>query len=53
MATALIHHCVAEARTQGAGPVVIRANLANTPKSVYVAMGWPLIAIGHQFGLKR
>jgi GNAT superfamily N-acetyltransferase len=53
IATALIHHCVAEARTKGAGPVVICANLADTPKSMYMAMGSRPIAVGRQYGVKR
>ena len=40
LATALIHRCVAECRRAGAGPVVIVADGADTPKEMYAAMGF-------------
>jgi len=52
IATALIHHCVREARTQGAGPVVICSNPAETPKAMYAAMGWRPLLVGRQYGLR-
>jgi GNAT superfamily N-acetyltransferase len=52
IATALIHHCVNEARAQGAGPIVICANLADTPKAMYAAMGWEPMAVCRQYGVK-
>ena len=33
LATALIHHCVADARSKGAGPVVIVADPTDTPRT--------------------
>jgi GNAT superfamily N-acetyltransferase len=52
IATALIHHCVAQARMHGAGPVVICANLAETPKSMYAAMGWRPLAVCRQYAVE-
>ena len=49
VATALIHHCVADARSKGAGPVVIVCDPANTPKQMYAAMGWQPAAIARQY----
>jgi len=40
IATALIRHCVADARARGAGPVAISALLADTPKLMYDALGF-------------
>lgn len=45
LATALIHHCVADAREHGAGPVVIVADASDTPKQMYAAMGFRPVAI--------
>jgi len=45
LATALIHHGVAEARKEGAGPVVIVADTADTPKRMYAAMGFRPVAV--------
>jgi len=50
IATALIHACVASARTCGAGPVVIVADPADTPKQAYAALGWQPVAICRQYG---
>ena len=45
IATALIAHCVADARARGAREVAITADPNDTPKSIYAAMGFrPLIA---------
>jgi GNAT superfamily N-acetyltransferase len=48
-ATALIHHCVADARAHGAGPVVIVADPTDTPKNIYAAMGWQPAAVTRQW----
>ena len=40
IATALIAHCVADARERGAGPVVIGADPTDTPKRMYAALGF-------------
>jgi GNAT superfamily N-acetyltransferase len=45
LATALIHHCVADCRGKGAGPVIIAADPADTPKNIYAAMGFRPIAV--------
>lgn len=44
-ARALLHHCVAEARKKGAGPIVIASDPADTPKNIYAGMGWRPVAI--------
>jgi GNAT superfamily N-acetyltransferase len=40
LATALIAHCVADARARGAGPVVIGADPHDTPRQMYAALGF-------------
>jgi GNAT superfamily N-acetyltransferase len=45
IARALIHDCVADARTKGAGPVVIAADPTDTPKRIYAAMGFRPVAV--------
>jgi GNAT superfamily N-acetyltransferase len=45
LATALIHHCVADCRRKGAGPVIIAADPTDTPKHMYAALGFRPIAI--------
>ena len=40
VATALIRHAVADARRRGAGPVLIGADPADTPKRMYAALGF-------------
>lgn len=45
LATALIHHCVADVREHGAGPVVIAADPEDTPKVMYAAMGFRPVAM--------
>jgi GNAT superfamily N-acetyltransferase len=52
LATALIHHCVADARAHGAGPVVIVADASDTPKNMYAAMGFRPVAVKRSY-LKR
>jgi GNAT superfamily N-acetyltransferase len=48
LATALLVHCVADARAHGAGPVLIGAAVDDTPKQMYAAMGWrPLYVVRH------
>jgi GNAT superfamily N-acetyltransferase len=49
LATALIHHCVADARSHGAGPVVIVADPTDTPKQMYAAMGFRPIALKRSY----
>ncbi len=45
LASALIHHCVADCRRKGAGPVVIVADPTDTPKNMYAAMGFRPVAL--------
>lgn len=45
LATALIHHCVADSRAHGAGPVVIVADPTDTPKELYARMGFRPVAV--------
>lgn len=45
LATALIHHCVADVRKHGAGPVVIAADPTDTPKVMYAATGFRPVAV--------
>jgi GNAT superfamily N-acetyltransferase len=40
LGTALITHCVADARERGAGPVLITSSYDDTPKHMYAAMGF-------------
>ena len=49
LATALIHHCVADARAHGAGPVVIVADPTETPKRIYAAMGFRPVAVKRSY----
>ncbi len=49
LATALIHHCVADARAHGAGPVVIVADASDTPKRMYAAMGFRPVAVKREY----
>jgi ribosomal protein S18 acetylase RimI-like enzyme len=45
LATALLHHCVADARAHGAGPVVILCDPNDTPKEMYAALGFRPVAV--------
>ena len=45
MATALMHHCVADARAHGPGPVVIVCDPNDTPKNLYASLGFRPVAI--------
>lgn len=45
LATALIHHGIADARAHGAGPIVIVADPTDTPKTMYAAMGFRPVAV--------
>jgi len=52
LATALIHRCVADCRAYGAGPVVIVADVADTPKQMYAAMGFRPVAVSRTYWKK-
>ncbi len=50
IATALIAHCVADARARGAGPVIIGADPTDTPMRMYDALGFrPLMMTAQHF----
>ncbi len=49
LATALIHHGVADCRAQGAGPVTIAADPTDTPKNMYAAMGFRPVAVKREY----
>jgi ribosomal protein S18 acetylase RimI-like enzyme len=49
LATALIHHCVADARAHGAGPVVIVADPTDTPKQMYEALGFGPLCVKRNY----
>jgi GNAT superfamily N-acetyltransferase len=51
VATALIHHCVADCRARGAGAVVIVADAADTPQTMYAAMGFRPVATKRRYVL--
>ena len=40
LGTALLAHCVTDARERGAGPVLITSGVGDTPKHMYAAMGF-------------
>jgi GNAT superfamily N-acetyltransferase len=50
--TALLHRCVGAARALGAGPMVIVADVTNTSKAMYEALGWRPAAVCRQYGKK-
>ncbi len=52
LATCLIHHCVADCRAKGAGPVVIVSDPTDTPKQMYAAMGFRPVALATSY-MKR
>ena len=49
LATALLHHCVADCRAHGAGPVVIAADITDTPKRMYAALGFRPVATSRTY----
>ncbi|MCH8026141.1 MAG: GNAT family N-acetyltransferase [Chloroflexi bacterium] len=49
LATALIHHCVADCRSHGAGPVVIVCDPGDRPKQMYAAMGFRPVAMKRSY----
>jgi GNAT superfamily N-acetyltransferase len=49
LATALIAHCVADARARGAGAVVIGADPADTPKRMYADMGFRPVLVARRY----
>jgi len=53
LATALVHHCVADVRKHGAGLVVIAADPTDTPKLMYKEMGFRPVALKRTWRSKR
>jgi GNAT superfamily N-acetyltransferase len=49
LAAALIHHGVAACRQLGAGPIVIVADVHDTPKDAYARMGFRPVAVGRSY----
>ena len=49
LATAVVHHCVADSRARGAGPVALEADPAGTPKHMYAAMGFRPLSVSHEY----
>lgn len=49
LATALIVHCVADARERGAGPVIIGADVNDTPRHMYAALGFRPLMVTNQY----
>ena len=49
LATALVHHCVADVRARGAGPVALETDPADTPKHMYAAMGFRPLSLSHEY----
>ena len=49
LATALVHHCVADSRARGAGPVALEADPKDTPKQMYAAMGFRPLSLSHEY----
>ncbi len=49
LATALIHHTVADCRAHGAGSIVIVADTTDTPKAMYAAMGFRPVAVVRKY----
>jgi ribosomal protein S18 acetylase RimI-like enzyme len=47
--TALLHHCVAVARSEGAKDVVIVVDPNNPAKNLYHSMGWQPVAVCRQY----
>jgi GNAT superfamily N-acetyltransferase len=50
VATALLRHCVARARTAGTGPIALVVHPANTARLMYLSLGWQPVAVCHQYG---
>lgn len=49
LATALVHHCVADVRANGADPVALETDPADTPKHMYAAMGFRPLSLSHEY----
>ena len=49
LATALVHHCVADCRARGAGPVALETDPSDTPKQMYAAMGFRPLSVSYEY----
>ena len=49
LATALVHHCVADVRARGASPVALETDPSDTPKHMYAAMGFRPLSVSHEY----
>ena len=49
IATALIANAVADVRTRGAGPVLIGADIEDTPKQMYLALGFEPVCLTREW----
>jgi len=53
LARALIHHCAADARDRGAGPLLIGADPDDTPRKAYATMGFEPVCLTSSWLLCR
>jgi len=51
--TALLHRCVALARSRGAGPIIIAASDNDSTNELYSALGWRPLTICRQYSRRR
>ncbi len=49
LATALVHHCVADSRARGAGPVALEVDPKDTPMRMYAAMGFHPLSVSYEY----
>ena len=49
LATALVHHCVADSRARDAGPVALETDPSDTPKLMYAAMGFRPLSVSYEY----
>ena len=49
LAKALVHHCVADSRARGAGPVALETDPSDTPKLMYAAMGFHPLSVSYEY----
>ncbi len=49
LATTLVHHCVADSRARGAGPVALEAEPGDGPEHMYAAMGFRPLSLSHEY----
>ncbi len=49
LATALIHHCVADTRARSAGPVALETDPSDSPRHMYASMGFRPLSLSHEY----